>query len=56
MQIDTAKSLISINGTSAINLKDLFSDYPKITKGQNKLEIMPSNIGIAKVTYKERFR
>ncbi|OLR25450.1 distal tail protein Dit [Bacillus cereus] len=56
VQIDTAKSLISINGTSAINLKDLFSDYPKITKGQNKLEIMPSNIGIAKVTYKERFR
>lgn len=56
VQIDTAKSLISINGTSAINLKDLFSDYPKITKGQNKLEIMPSNIGIAKVTYRERFR
>lgn len=56
VQIDTAKSLISINGTSAINLKDFFSDYPKITKGQNKLEIMPSNIGIAKVTYKERFR
>ncbi|HDR7494224.1 TPA: phage tail family protein [Bacillus cereus] len=56
VQIDTAKSLISINGTSTINLKDLFSDYPKITKGQNKLEIMPSNIGIAKVTYRERFR
>lgn len=56
VQIDTAKSLISINGTSAINLKDLFSDYPKITKDQNKLEIMPSNIGIAKVTYRERFR
>ncbi|GCF71747.1 hypothetical protein BC2903_55660 [Bacillus cereus] len=56
VQIDTAKSLVSINGSSAINLKELFSDYPKITKGQNKLEIMPANIGTAKVKYRERFR
>ena len=43
---------MSINGASAINLKDLFSDYPKIDKGYNKLEIMPANIGKAKVIYR----
>ena len=36
----------------AINLKDIFSDYPVINKGSNKLEIMPSDVGIAKVTYR----
>ncbi|MDA2474879.1 distal tail protein Dit [Bacillus cereus group sp. Bce025] len=56
VQIDTAKSLVSINGASAINLKDLFSDYLIIAKGQNKLEIMPANIGKAKVIYRERYR
>ncbi|PFM97910.1 phage tail protein [Bacillus thuringiensis] len=56
VRIDTEKSLVSINGASAINLKDLFSDYPKINKGQNKLEIMPANIGKAKVIYRERYR
>ncbi|MEH6932417.1 distal tail protein Dit [Bacillus sp. JJ783] len=56
VQIDTAKSLVSINSANAINLKDLFSDYPKINKGQNKLEIMPANIGTAKVIYRERYR
>ncbi|HDW8003310.1 TPA: phage tail family protein [Bacillus cereus] len=56
VRIDTEKSLVSINGASAINLKDLFSDYPKIDKGQNKLEIMPANIGKAKVIYRERYR
>ncbi|MGX5441536.1 distal tail protein Dit [Bacillus thuringiensis] len=56
VQIDTEKSLVSINGASAINLKDLFSDYPKIDKGYNKLEIMPANIGKAKVIYRERYR
>ena len=54
--IDTERSLVTINGKSAINLKDIFSDYPVIHKGTNKLEIMPSDVGIAKVTYRERFR
>ncbi|PEB73282.1 phage tail protein [Bacillus thuringiensis] len=56
VRIDTEKSLVSINGERAINLKDFFSDYPKIDKGQNKLEIMPANIGKAKVIYRERYR
>lgn len=54
--IDTERSLVSINGKKAINLKDIFSDYPVINKGSNKLEIMPSDVGIAKVTYRERYR
>ncbi|MEB9624358.1 phage tail family protein [Bacillus cereus] len=54
--IDTERSLVSINGKKAINLKDIFSDYPVIQKGTNKLEIMPSDVGIAKVTYRERYR
>ncbi|MGP7339817.1 MULTISPECIES: distal tail protein Dit [Bacillus cereus group] len=54
--IDTERSLVSINGKKAINLKDIFSDYPVINKGSNKLEIMPSDVGIAKVMYRERYR
>ncbi|WP_242316593.1 distal tail protein Dit [Bacillus cereus group sp. BfR-BA-01489] len=54
--IDTERSLVSINGKKAINLKDIFSDYPNIQRGTNKLEIMPSDVGIAKVTYRERYR
>ncbi|MCU5667256.1 phage tail family protein [Bacillus cereus] len=54
--IDTERSLVTINGKSTINLKDIFSDYPVIHKGSNKLEIMPSTVGTAKVTYRERFR
>ncbi|KFN02388.1 phage tail family protein [Bacillus clarus] len=54
--IDTERSLVTINGKNAINLKDIFSDFPVINKGLNTLEIMPSNIGKAKVTYRERYR
>ncbi|PFD76953.1 phage tail protein, partial [Bacillus cereus] len=54
--IDTERSLVSINGKKAINLKDIFSDYPVVSKGSNKLKIMPSDVGIAKVTYRERYR
>ena len=54
--IDTERSLVSINGKKAINLKDIFSDYPVVSKESNKLEIMPSDVGIAKVTYRERYR
>ncbi|PEY73021.1 phage distal tail protein, partial [Bacillus cereus] len=54
--IDTERSLVSINGKKAINLKDIFSDYPVIQKGTNKLEVMPPDVGIAQITYRERFR
>ncbi|MRC01756.1 phage tail family protein [Bacillus thuringiensis] len=54
--IDTESSHVSIEGKNAINLKDIFSNFPVINKGTNKLEIIPSDIGIAKVKYRERFR
>ncbi|WJE51109.1 phage tail family protein [Bacillus cereus] len=54
--VDTERSLVTIDGRSSINIKDIFSDFPVINRGNNKLEIMPSDIGIAKVTYRERYR
>ncbi|MEB8836618.1 phage tail family protein [Bacillus cereus] len=54
--IDTENSHVSIEGKNAINIKDFFSNFPVINKGANILEIMPSDIGTAKVTYRERFR
>ncbi|MFF1291551.1 distal tail protein Dit [Bacillus thuringiensis] len=54
--IDTESSHVSIEGKNAINIKDIFSNFPVINKGTNKLEIMPSDIGTAKVKYRERFR
>ncbi|UIJ67570.1 phage tail family protein [Bacillus cereus] len=54
--IDTENSHVTIEGKDAINMKDIFSNFPVINKGMNTLEIMPSDIGTAKVTYRERFR
>ncbi|WP_242291385.1 distal tail protein Dit [Bacillus cereus group sp. BfR-BA-01356] len=54
--IDTENSHVTIEGKNAINIKEFFSNFPVINKGNNTLEIMPSDIGTAKVTYRERFR
>ncbi|HHP1065526.1 TPA: phage distal tail protein, partial [Bacillus thuringiensis] len=54
--IDTENSHVTIEGKNAINIKEFFSNFPVINKGINTLEIMPSDIGTAKVTYRERFR
>ncbi|MCU7665059.1 distal tail protein Dit [Bacillus thuringiensis] len=54
--IDTENSHVTIEGKNAINIKDIFSNFPIINKGMNTLEIMPSDIGTAKVKYRERFR
>ncbi|MEB9807643.1 phage tail family protein [Bacillus cereus] len=54
--IDTENTHVSIEGKNAINIKDIFSNFPVINKGANIIEIMPSDIGTAKVTYRERFR
>ncbi|HDR7093639.1 TPA: phage tail family protein, partial [Bacillus thuringiensis] len=54
--IDTESSHVSIEGKNAINIKDIFSNFPVINKGINTLEIIPSDIGTAKVKYRERFR
>lgn len=54
--IDTERRSVKIEGMSASNIKDLFSSFPIIQRGKNKLEIMPPDIGKAKVTYRERYR
>ncbi|MDF9474562.1 distal tail protein Dit [Bacillus cereus] len=56
IQIDTERSLVTINGTNAIALKDIFSSFPVIKRGKNEVIIRPANVGIAKLTYRERFR
>lgn len=53
--IDTERSLVTINGKDAISAKDIFSTFPKIIRGENRLSIMPPDIK-AKVTYRERYR
>lgn len=54
--IDTENSHVTIEGKNAINIKDIFSNFPVINRGTNELEIMPSDIGTARVKYRERFR
>lgn len=54
--IDTENSHVTIEGKNAINIKDIFSNFPVINRGTNKLEIMPSDIGTVRGKYRERFR
>lgn len=54
--IDTERNLVTVNGKSIINIKDVFSTYPVIPRGVNRLRILPSDIGTATLTYRERFR
>ncbi|MGU3442182.1 distal tail protein Dit [Bacillus cereus] len=53
--IDTEKSLVTINGKNAINLKDIFSNFPTVIRGENLIEIMPPDVK-ATVSYRERYR
>ncbi|MED2367145.1 phage tail family protein [Bacillus thuringiensis] len=53
--IDTEKSLVTINGKNAINIKDIFSNFPTVIRGENLIEIMPPDVK-ATVSYRERYR
>lgn len=53
--IDTEKSLVTINGKNAINIKEFFSNFPKIIRGENRIDIMPPDVN-ATVSYRERYR
>ncbi|PEL80014.1 distal tail protein Dit [Bacillus wiedmannii] len=53
--IDTEKSLVTINGKNAINFKDIFSNFPKVIKGYNRMDISPPDVK-AKVSFRERYR
>jgi predicted phage tail component-like protein len=56
IHIDTERSLVTINGTNAIALKDIFSSFPVVKRGANQVIVRPYNIGTAQITYRERFR
>ncbi|PGZ44095.1 phage tail protein [Bacillus anthracis] len=53
--VDTERSLVTINGKSAINLKDIFSDFPKVICGENRFDIRPPDVK-ATVSFRERYR
>ncbi|MBJ8106002.1 MULTISPECIES: distal tail protein Dit [Bacillus cereus group] len=53
--IDTERSLVTINGKDAINIKDIFSEFPKIIRGDNRIDIMSPDVN-ATISYRERFR
>ncbi|EEK77717.1 hypothetical protein bcere0009_33600 [Bacillus cereus R309803] len=53
--IDTERSLVTINGKNAINIKDIFSEFPTIIKGYNRIDIMPPDV-TATISFRERYR
>ncbi|MEZ2325794.1 phage tail family protein [Bacillus tropicus] len=53
--IDTEKSLVTINGKNAINIKEIFSNFPVVIRGENRIDIMPSDVN-ATISYRERYR
>ncbi|MBW3496054.1 distal tail protein Dit [Bacillus sp. FDAARGOS_1420] len=53
--IDTERSLVTINGKNAINIKDIFSNFPKVIRSDNRIDIMPPDVN-ATVSYRERYR
>ncbi|PFB77951.1 phage tail protein [Bacillus anthracis] len=53
--IDTERSLVTINGKNAINFKDIFSEFPKIIRGENRIDIMPPDV-TATISFRERYR
>lgn len=54
--IDTERSLVTINGKNAINLKDIFSEFPNVIKGNNRFDIMPGDVGQATISFRGRYR
>ncbi|RWS41485.1 phage tail family protein [Bacillus mycoides] len=53
--IDTERSLVTINGKNAINIKDIFSNFPTVIRGYNRLDIIPPDVK-ATVSFRERYR
>ncbi|MEC0902832.1 MULTISPECIES: distal tail protein Dit [Bacillus] len=53
--IDTERSLVTINGKNAINIKEIFSNFPVVIRGENRIDIMPPDVN-ATISYRERYR
>ncbi|PGW63845.1 phage distal tail protein, partial [Bacillus thuringiensis] len=43
--VDTERALVTVNGKDAINIKELFSEFPVINRGENEIIVRPKNIG-----------
>ncbi|WP_283746444.1 distal tail protein Dit [Bacillus cereus] len=56
IRINTETSLVTINGQDAISIKDIFSRFPYVEGGANELIIRPKDVGMASLTYKERYK
>ncbi|HDR7211306.1 TPA: phage tail family protein [Bacillus cytotoxicus] len=54
--IDTENSLVTINGEDAVGIKDIFSDFPVVVRGDNRIDIMPGDVGKATISFRERYR
>ncbi|AWC29070.1 distal tail protein Dit [Bacillus cytotoxicus] len=54
--IDTDRSLVTINGKDAVGIKDIFSDFPVVIRGDNRVDIMPGDVGKATISFRERYR
>ncbi|AYY27349.1 distal tail protein Dit [Bacillus cereus group sp. Bce033] len=54
--IDTESAHVTVNGKDVIHLKDVFSDFPMIIRGNNRIDIMPPEVGKAAVSFREMFR
>jgi phage-related protein len=53
--IDTERSLVTINGMDAIDLKEFFSNFPTVMRGENRIDIIPPDF-TATVSYREKYR
>lgn len=50
--IDTESAHVTVNGKDVIHLKDVFSDFPMIIRGNNRIDIMPPEVGKAAVSFR----
>ncbi|MEH6977972.1 MULTISPECIES: distal tail protein Dit [Bacillus] len=54
--IDSSRNLVSVNGKSCIDQKEIFSEFLKLSRGKNHIEVHPSWVGKKKIKYRERYR
>ncbi|MDA2525517.1 phage tail family protein [Bacillus cereus] len=53
--IDSEYGHVTINGKNAIDLKEVVSDFPLIVRGENRIDIRPTELD-ATISYRERFK
>ncbi|QCQ57801.1 distal tail protein [Bacillus phage vB_BtS_B83] len=53
--IDSEYGHVTINGKNAIDLKEVVSEFPLIVRGENRIDIRPTELD-ATISYRERFK